>query len=71
MQETELRDELIFTCVRALSVTKTLSKIMEDLQKAESVKARIEFYDKFIKAEQGVDRNIPLKTMPATLSDRH
>ncbi|KFX07277.1 hypothetical protein KP22_04090 [Pectobacterium betavasculorum] len=57
-RETELRDELIFTRARALSVTKTLNKIMEDLQKAESVEARIELYDKFIKAEQGLDRNI-------------
>ncbi|MEI7151540.1 terminase [Pectobacterium carotovorum] len=57
-KETELRDELIFTRARALSVTKTLNKIMEDLQNAESVEARIELYDKFIKAEQGLDRNI-------------
>ncbi|QPI41300.1 MULTISPECIES: hypothetical protein [Pectobacterium] len=58
VQETELRDELIFTRARALSVTKTLNKIMEDLQNAESIEARIELYDKFIKAEQGLDRNI-------------
>ncbi|WP_409311403.1 terminase [Pectobacterium sp. B1J-3] len=58
VRETELRDELIFTRARALSVTKTLNKIMEDLQNAESVEARIELYDKFIKAEQGLDRNI-------------
>lgn len=57
-KESDLRDELIFTRARALSVTKTLNKIMEDLQNAESVEARIELYDKFIKAEAGLDRNI-------------
>ncbi|MCW2484833.1 terminase [Candidatus Symbiopectobacterium sp. NZEC127] len=57
-RESDLRDELIFTRARALSVTKTLNKIMEDLQNAESVEARIELYDKFIKAEAGLDRNI-------------
>ncbi|XYQ52849.1 terminase [Pectobacterium carotovorum] len=57
-KDSELRDELIFTRARALSVTKTLNKIMEDLQNSESVEARIELYDKFIKAEQGLDRNI-------------
>ncbi|NKI73552.1 terminase [Dickeya sp. CFBP 2040] len=57
-KESDLRDELIFTRARALSVTKTLNKIMEDLHNAESVEARIELYDKFIKAEAGLDRNI-------------
>ncbi|RNM07946.1 terminase [Dickeya undicola] len=56
--ESDLHDELIFTRARALSVTRTLNKIMEDLQNAESVEARIELYDKFIKAEAGLDRNI-------------
>ncbi|QHP58118.1 terminase [Pectobacterium carotovorum] len=57
-KDSDLRDELIFTRARAFSVTKTLNKIMEDLQNAESIEARIELYDKFIKAEQGLDRNI-------------
>ncbi|MEI7375668.1 terminase [Dickeya chrysanthemi] len=56
--ESDLRDELIFTRARALSVTKTLNKIMEDLQNASDVETRIELYDKLLKAEQGLDRNI-------------
>ncbi|MBP2845425.1 terminase [Dickeya oryzae] len=56
--ESDLHDELIFTRARALSVTKTLNKIMEDLQNAADVETRIELYDKLLKAEQGLDRNI-------------
>ncbi|PWC10538.1 terminase [Brenneria corticis] len=57
-REAELRDELIFTRARALSVTKTLNKIMEDLQNAPDIETRIDLYDKMLKAEQGLDRNI-------------
>lgn len=57
-KESDLRDELIFTRARALSVTKTLNKIMEDLQNAPDVETRIDLYDKMLKAEQGLDRNI-------------
>ncbi|MFS7187879.1 terminase [Serratia proteamaculans] len=66
----DLHDELIFTRARALSVTKTMKQIMEDLQKAESVETRIELYDKFLKAEQGLDRNIGrIESIERTLSN--
>ncbi|SLM63504.1 MULTISPECIES: hypothetical protein [Dickeya] len=57
-KESDLRDELVFTRARALSVTKTLNKIMEDLHNAPDVETRIELYDKLLKAEAGLDRNI-------------
>lgn len=67
--DSDLHDELIFTRARALSVTKTMKQIMEDLQKAESVETRIELYDKFLKAEQGLDRNIGrIESIECTLS---
>jgi len=67
--DSDLHDELIFTRARALSVTKTMKQIMEDLQKAESVETRIELYDKFLKAEQGLDRNIGrIESIERTLS---
>ncbi|HEN3614725.1 TPA: terminase [Yersinia enterocolitica] len=56
--DSDLHDELIFTRARALSVTKTMRKIHEDLVAAESVEARIELYDKLLKAESALDRNI-------------
>ncbi|EOD4079972.1 terminase [Yersinia enterocolitica] len=56
--DSDLHDELIFTRARALSVTKTMRKIHEDLVAAESVDARIELYDKLLKAESALDRNI-------------
>ncbi|WP_145543916.1 terminase [Yersinia frederiksenii] len=56
--DSDLHDELIFTRARALSVTKTIRKIHEDLVAAESVEARIELYDKLLKAESALDRNI-------------
>ncbi|CAI1618539.1 Uncharacterised protein [Serratia quinivorans] len=67
--DSDLHDELIFTRARALSVTKTMKQIMADLQKAESVETRIELYDKFLKAEQGLDRNIGrIESIERTLS---
>lgn len=67
--DSDLHDELIFTRARALSVTKTMKQIMEDLQRAESVETRIELYDKFLKAEQGLDRNIGrIESIERTLS---
>ncbi|CAI1576337.1 terminase [Serratia proteamaculans] len=67
--DSDLHDELIFTRARALSVTKTMKQIMEDLQKADSVETRIELYDKFLKAEQGLDRNIGrIESIERTLS---
>ncbi|HDL7749228.1 TPA: terminase [Yersinia enterocolitica] len=56
--EADLHDEQIFTRARALSVTRTLRKIHEDLAAAESVEARIELYDKLLKAESALDRNM-------------
>ncbi|ELY5182492.1 terminase [Yersinia enterocolitica] len=56
--DSDLHDELIFTRARALSVTKTMRKIHEDLAATESVEARIELYDKLLKAESALDRNI-------------
>ncbi|MDN0109588.1 terminase [Yersinia mollaretii] len=56
--DSDLHDELISTRARALSVTKTMRKIHEDLAAAESVEARIELYDKLLKAESALDRNI-------------
>ncbi|HEI6853034.1 TPA: terminase [Yersinia enterocolitica] len=56
--DSDLHDELIFTRARALSVTKTMRKIHEDLVAAGSVEARIELYDKLLKAESALDRNI-------------
>ncbi|WP_060437932.1 hypothetical protein [Serratia marcescens] len=67
--DSDLHDELIFTRARALSVTKTMKQIMEDLQNAESVETRIELYDKFLKAELGLDRNIGrIESIERTLS---
>ncbi|EKN5952064.1 terminase [Yersinia enterocolitica] len=56
--DSDLHDELIFTRARALSVTKTMRKIHEDLAAAGSVEARIGLYDKLLKAESALDRNI-------------
>ncbi|QKJ87416.1 hypothetical protein PMPD1_2474 [Paramixta manurensis] len=67
--DSDLHDELIFTRARALSVTKTMKRIMEDLKNAESVEQRIELYDKLLKAEQGLDRNVArIESIERTLS---
>ena len=51
-----LDDELIFSRARALSVTKTIPHIMEDLKNADSIELRVDLYDKLIKAEALLDR---------------
>jgi hypothetical protein len=67
--DSDLHDELIFTRARALSVTKTMKQIMQDLQNSESVDQRIELYDKLLRAEQGLDRNIArIESIERTLS---
>lgn len=53
-----LRDELTFTRARALSVTGTLKKMFADLKEAADVETRVALYDKILKAEQALDRNI-------------
>ncbi|WP_340575226.1 terminase [Escherichia coli] len=54
----ELVDELVFTRARALSVTGTLKKMFADLKEAADVETRVALYDKILKAEQALDRNI-------------
>lgn len=67
--DSDLNDELIFTRARALSVTKTMKQIIQDLQNSESVDQRIELYDKLLRAEQGLDRNIArIESIERTLS---
>ncbi|HHQ6551501.1 TPA: terminase [Serratia fonticola] len=67
--DSDLNDELIFTRARALSVTKTMKQIMQDLQNAESVEQRIELYDKLLRAEGGLERNIArIESLERTLS---
>ncbi|EHP9641594.1 terminase [Escherichia coli] len=53
-----LFDELVFTRARALSVTGTLKKMFADLKEAADVETRVALYDKILKAEQALDRNI-------------
>lgn len=67
--DSDLNDELIFTRARALSVTKTMKQIMQDLQNSESVEQRIELYDKLLRAEGGLERNIArIESLERTLS---
>ncbi|EPC7037271.1 TPA: terminase, partial [Escherichia coli] len=53
-----LFDELVFTRARALSVTKALKGMFADLEEATDVETRVALYDKILKAEQALDRNI-------------
>ncbi|HBC1012609.1 TPA: terminase [Escherichia coli] len=53
-----LPDELVFTRARALSVTGTLKKMFADLKEAADTATRVALYDKILKAEQALDRNI-------------
>ena len=53
-----LLDELVFTRARALSVTKALKGMFADLDNAADVETRVALYDKILKAEQALDRNI-------------
>lgn len=57
-EELRLRDELVFTRARVISVTKTLKSLQQDLTLASEMADRIALYDKILKAEQALDRNI-------------
>lgn len=57
-RELELRDELDFTRARVISVTRTLRSLQQDLTEAVEMTDRIALYDKILKAEQALDRNI-------------
>ena len=64
-----LRDELIFTRARVISVTKTLKNLQQDLLDATEMTDRIALYDKILKAEQALDRNITrIESIERTLS---
>ncbi|MEH8118743.1 terminase [Aeromonas allosaccharophila] len=68
-EELKLRDELIFTRARVISVTKTLKNLQQDLVEATEMTDRIALYDKILKAEQALDRNIQrIESIERTLS---
>lgn len=68
-EELKLRDELIFTRARVISVTKTLKNLHQDLLDATEMTDRIALYDKILKAEQALDRNIQrIESIERTLS---
>ncbi len=68
-EELRLRDELIFTRARVISVTKTLKALQQDLATATEMADRIALYDKLLKAEQALDRNIQrIESIERTLS---
>ena len=64
-----LRDELIFTRARVISVTKTLKALQQDLAAATEMADRLALYEKLLKAEQALDRNIQrIESIERTLS---
>ncbi|WP_240037840.1 hypothetical protein [Aeromonas sobria] len=68
-EELKLRDELIFTRARVISVTKTLKVLQQDLTEAKEMTDRIALYDKILRAEQALDRNIQrIESIERTLS---
>ncbi|MGU5727609.1 terminase [Aeromonas jandaei] len=68
-EELNLQDELIFTRARVISVTKTLKNLQQDLLDATEMTDRIALYDKILKAEQALDRNIQrIESIERTLS---
>lgn len=68
-RELELRDELDFTRARVISVTRTLRSLQQDLTEAVEMADRIALYDKILKAEQALDRNIQrIESIERTLS---
>ncbi|MGY3876494.1 terminase [Aeromonas enteropelogenes] len=68
-KELRLRDELLFTRARALSVTKSLKTLQYELAAAQELSDRIALYDKILKAEQALDRNIQrIESIERTLS---
>lgn len=65
----QLRDELLFTRARVLSVTKTLKALQQDLAEAQELTDRLALYDKILRAEQALDRNIQrIESIERTLS---
>ena len=68
-RELQLRDELDFTRARVISVTKLLRGLQQDLVTASEMTDRIALYDKILKAEQALDRNIQrIESIERTLS---
>lgn len=68
-RELQLRDELDFTRARVISVTKLLKGLQQDLVNATEMTDRIALYDKILKAEQALDRNIQrIESIERTLS---
>ena len=68
-RELKLRDELDFTRARVISVTKLLKGLQQDLATASEMADRIALYDKILKAEQALDRNIQrIESIERTLS---
>ncbi|CAB5657344.1 Uncharacterised protein [Aeromonas hydrophila] len=68
-RELQLRDELEFTRARVISVTKLLKGLQQDLATATEMTDRIALYDKILKAEQALDRNIQrIESIERTLS---
>ncbi|HHQ4529689.1 TPA: terminase [Aeromonas hydrophila] len=68
-RELQLRDELEFTRARVISVTKLLKGLQQDLVTATEMTDRITLYDKILKAEQALDRNIQrIESIERTLS---
>ncbi|MGL6576509.1 terminase [Aeromonas hydrophila] len=68
-RDLRLRDELDFTRARVISVTKLLKGLQQDLVAATEVTDRIALYDKILKAEQALDRNIQrIESIERTLS---
>lgn len=68
-RELQLRDELDFTRARVISVTGLLKGLQQDLVTATEMTDRIALYDKILKAEQALDRNIQrIESIERTLS---
>lgn len=68
-RELQLRDELDFTRARVISVTQLLKGLQQDLVTASEMTDRIALYDKILKAEQALDRNIQrIESIERTLS---
>ncbi len=68
-EELRLTDELVFTRARVISVTKTMKSLQQDLVEAKEVTDRIALYDKILRAEQALDRNIQrIESIERTLS---
>ncbi|WP_429049795.1 terminase [Aeromonas hydrophila] len=68
-RELQLRDELEFTRARVISVTQMLKGLQQDLVTATEMTDRIALYDKILKAEQALDRNIQrIESIERTLS---